>query len=93
MLNDEKILIKAYCNKGILLSRLERHNEAIECFHLALLIDPYDYESLLSEAVSLDKLGLHEAAIKNFDLVIASLTISEDTIIELDLLMNQDLDK
>ena len=56
--------------KGYALHELGRDEEAIECYDIALEIDPNDVKTLYYKNYSLYKLRRHEEAIKCYDIAI-----------------------
>ncbi|MBU4394344.1 MAG: tetratricopeptide repeat protein, partial [Proteobacteria bacterium] len=61
---DDHFLLKNY---GVILSMLDRENEAIALYDQALKIKPDDYHSLRQKGTSLSKLDREEEAIALFD--------------------------
>jgi tetratricopeptide (TPR) repeat protein len=53
--------------KGVSLSALKRHNEAVGCYDRALQIDPRYSSALIGKGVALIELGQHEEAIGCYD--------------------------
>jgi Serine/threonine protein kinase len=58
-------------NKGISLTELGRHEEAIGCFDRAIALQPHDAGTHYSKGVTLWRLGRHEEAICCYDRAIA----------------------
>ena len=52
----------AWFNKGNSLVKLERHEEAIECFDKAIRLNPEDYDAWHNKGSSLAQLERHEEA-------------------------------
>jgi tetratricopeptide (TPR) repeat protein len=51
----------AFINKGFVLNKLEKYQEAIDCFSKAIEIDPTsDVNAYTHMATSLEKLGQYE---------------------------------
>ena len=55
------------CNKGVLLSKLGKEEEALKLFDQALEIKPAAYDSLCNKGALLSNLGKQEEAIKLYD--------------------------
>jgi len=58
---------EAWHNKGIALSRLGRHEEAVASYDKAIEIKPDYEEAWYGRGYALDKLGRHEEAITSYD--------------------------
>jgi tetratricopeptide (TPR) repeat protein/tRNA A-37 threonylcarbamoyl transferase component Bud32 len=56
-----------WCNKGVSLKNLGRHEEAIHCYDRALEIDPRYRTAWCNKGSALDDLGRHEEAIHCYD--------------------------
>ncbi|MDE1843308.1 MAG: tetratricopeptide repeat protein [Thaumarchaeota archaeon] len=71
-LEKDKKNFGALVNKGLCLSNPEtnRHQEALECFEIALEIMPEDLGALSLRGYSLDSLGRHREAIECFDKIL-----------------------
>jgi tetratricopeptide (TPR) repeat protein len=63
-------------SKGILLDRMGKHKEALECFEKAKSIDPQDVDVITNIGISFDKLGKPEEALKFYDIALKK---QEDT--------------
>ena len=57
-------------SKGIILDRMGKHKDALECFEKARSIDPKDIDVITNIGISFDKLGKPEEALKFYDLVL-----------------------
>jgi tetratricopeptide (TPR) repeat protein len=66
ILNDSNYATALY-NKGLALSYLEKHEEAIECFDKSLQLNPKELKPWFSKGVSLGVLGKNDEAITYFD--------------------------
>ncbi|MFF1289288.1 tetratricopeptide repeat protein [Bacillus thuringiensis] len=77
-----RLLAKAYKNKGISLDCLERYEEAIEYFDKALKLNPDDNGILLNKGIALDQMGNHEEAIEYYDQIILDYEIIDSLIVK-----------
>ena len=73
---DEALKIKpdhilAWIIKGNVLNRLDKYEEAINCFDKAISIDPNDARTWFNKALTHDNLRQYEEAINCFDKVIS----------------------
>ncbi|MDD3975105.1 MAG: tetratricopeptide repeat protein, partial [Methanothrix soehngenii] len=57
---------RAWNNRGAALDNLHRHEEAIESYEEAIMIDPFDIYPWNNKGVSLSALGRQEAAVVCF---------------------------
>ena len=57
-------------SKGIILDRMGKHEDALDCFEKARSIDPQDIDVITNIGISLDKLGKSEEALKYYDMVL-----------------------
>lgn len=64
---DEHNKYKAWNNRGIELSKLERYEEALSSFSHAAKIDPTDYRIWHNQGLILSRLGRYKEAISFFD--------------------------
>ncbi|KXY53525.1 MULTISPECIES: tetratricopeptide repeat protein [Bacillus] len=77
-----RLLAKAYKNKGISLDSLERYEKAIECYDKALKLNPDDNGILLNKGIALDQMGNHEEAIEYYDQIILDYEIIDSLIVK-----------
>ncbi len=54
-------------NKGVVIGKLGKNEEALECFDKAIEIEPNYTKAWRNKGVALDNLGRHEEAIKCFE--------------------------
>jgi len=57
-------------SKGIILDRMGKHNEALECFEKARSIDPQNIDVITNIGISFDKLDKYLEALKFYDLAL-----------------------
>jgi superkiller protein 3 len=58
---------RAWNNRGASLDNLRRHDDAIDSYEEAIMIDPFDIYAWNNKGVALSALGRHDEAIKCFD--------------------------
>ena len=63
-------------SKGIILDRMGKHKDAIECFEKARSISPDDFDIITNIGISFDKLGKSDEALNFYDLALKK---QEDT--------------
>jgi len=63
-------------SKGIILDRMGKHKDAIDCFEKARSISPDDFDVITNIGISFDKLGKPEEALNFYDLALKK---QEDT--------------
>ncbi|MCC7573591.1 MAG: tetratricopeptide repeat protein [Candidatus Methanofastidiosum sp.] len=63
-------------SKGIILDRMGKHKDALECFEKARAIDPQDVDVITNIGISFDKLGKPEEALKFYEVALQK---NEDT--------------
>ncbi len=63
---------ESWSNRGISLSNLGRHEEAIKSYDRAISFKPDDHESWSNRGISLSNLGRYEEAIESYDRAISS---------------------
>ena len=56
--------------KGIILDRMGKHKDALDCFEKAKAIDPQDADVITNIGISFDKLGKPEEALKFYDMAL-----------------------
>jgi tetratricopeptide (TPR) repeat protein len=71
--SNKQTLIQAYRNKGVLLFKLGRFPQALQCYDKALDIDPFDFDVILHKALALNELGELEKGVELLNVVIDEL--------------------
>lgn len=67
ILDDDPYFSSAWNNKGLVLSKLGRYKESMECFEKAREINPHLAEAWNNKGASLDYLNRHDEAIDCYD--------------------------